>query len=83
MCDRSEVDDYDVVEPGIVHDMRCDACRGSFSFAVFECYRCGAECSFSWAQKPAPALVCNLACQACGESYAEVDSFSGSSGSVA
>lgn len=82
-CGRSEVDDYEVVEPGIARVMCCDGCRGSFTFAVFECQRCEAESSFSWTQLPAAEQIRGLSCLACGERYEEVHLSSDGSGLVA
>ena len=62
---------------GTSHVMRCDACRGLFSFLLFECRRCGAEYSYSSAQKPAPEEIRRLACLSCGEPHEEVDPSSG------
>jgi hypothetical protein len=82
-CEAAEVDDYDAVQPLVVHAMRCDHCSGTFHTVLLECPHCESESSFSWTDKPSPADVRALACLACNRPYVQTETDRDSDGLLA
>lgn len=70
-CGHTEFDDYELMLPDCIEQMRCSRCGGVFHFAVLECRRCASESVFHWLHRPADEAVAHLTCHACGHSHAQ------------
>ena len=72
-CEHAHVDDFEVLEPNVLNEMRCERCRKVFAFAIMECDRCANEQAFSWATRPAEAALALLTCPHCMRSFRYAD----------
>lgn len=42
-CGHQQVDDYEVIDPGVATEWRCGQCKRPFAVLLTECERCAAE----------------------------------------
>jgi transcription elongation factor Elf1 len=70
-CGHTELDDYEVIEIDIQHDMHCIACGRDFQCTLRMCRACGAESLFSWTHRTSDTAVGSLICLACSGTYTE------------
>lgn len=68
-CEHEAEDFFEVLDPDVLDDMRCENCGKHFSFALMECHRCANEQIFTWPHKPSSSALDMLTCEACGSTF--------------
>lgn len=68
-CEHEAEDFFEVLDPDVLDDMRCENCGKHFSFALMECHRCANEHIFTWPHEPSEAALNMLTCEACGSTF--------------
>lgn len=71
-CGHSNVDEYELLDPGLVHDWRCSSCQKSFALRLAECECCAAESvEIALTQSELGSLAAEF-CLACGRPAASL-----------
>lgn len=68
-CQTEHPDLFEVLDSNVLGQMRCEACKHTFSFAIMECHRCAHEKVFTWPHEPAATVLDMLTCEQCGSTF--------------
>lgn len=63
-CGQAEQDGFEVLEEGVLHECKCEACSKVYSLFFVDCH-CGHETVASWQDPPTRETLSKLACESC------------------
>ena len=72
-CTHTNEDPLELLEPGQIHAMRCDACGMDFCTGIHECDHCAHEDVFVWHAAPPTTALSDTLCSKCGKSNTYAD----------
>ena len=63
-CSHAELDGFEVLEEGVLHECRCESCNKGYSLFFADC-NCGHETVLTWQVAPSSGGISKLACECC------------------